>query len=115
MKEKLWRPSSLPWRAERKEIDGSKWVWYVIYDSHGAEIFTTEKMESWDDHQIRAEVALVLMTVNKSRTITIDKKQIEITWMGESNGERNKPGTGVIDRSGHIPGQIAEFAGTDTT
>ena len=97
--EKLWRPSNFPWTAKRNCIDVGKRfngetahvVWYTILDELGNEIMNTERANEDEDCQVRAEVAFILMTVNKSRTIIIDKKPVTIDWIGDANGYDNAP------------------------
>ena len=122
--EKLWKPSNFPWTAVRKCVDvGQRFngeparvVWYTILDELGNEIMNTERAREDEDCQVRAEVAFILMTVNKSRTIIIDKKPVTIDWIGDANGNdiarQEQPGNpGGQNRGGGIQGFPGQFGG----
>lgn len=78
----LWKPGNLPWRAVRKGSD--VYTWYEVVDKDGWEVAKYGAVAHDEHDQLFSTVALTLMAVNKTRVITVDDKQIEISWRGES-------------------------------
>lgn len=77
----IWEPQNcLPWRAERKGTD--EYIWYVIKDSYGSEIFSTCSMrDRGDEHDdFFRMVCKTLVEVNGSPEIQINDKKFTVQW-----------------------------------
>ena len=87
MIKQMWKPQSqLPWRAVKKG-SADHYFWYEIVDKDGFEvcIFGSVLYGSEEHVEMMRQIALILTTVNKTRSINIDNELVQIEWLGEGS------------------------------
>lgn len=74
----LYRPNSTPWTAKRGGTE--RLVWYCILDTYGDEVCNTGSVLLDDEDQMLSQVLLILSKVNDTDVVTIDGKEVRVTW-----------------------------------